>query len=1121
MGSLHVIVPTLVIITVLIIIYSYLSQRKTAEGFNGEPEDLQPKVDALHNDIKKNYVIDTELAKAVNTNKLETNHGIISNVKAEKATITNATVAPFSLRDKQFVSFEDTAFPSTMIEARRLDTNTGEPTDRYGIGMPNANSIKMYAYEDNPNASVGMSINNKDVLIAKKNGRSYYVDAKGHLSSKDLVLGQQFQLRNNPKDDWLRVSDAQKPSDYKNVAMGKIWVSRNAHIGGNGHFMKDLTVGGKLSVGSDAYIEDAIATQTDGTICIGEACLNKDDMIHIKARKPGPEGPQGERGFDGVQGLTGLKGPEGEMGKEGPPGPDGKRGEKGLRGAMGIPGPVGNRGPEGPMGAMGPAGAPGPLSPAALNPNFIDVKVKGRSVLANVDTETRDGNVFLKLSYANGTSDNIKVQEKAVDSVWVEGDKLVVHYYDGSFQKFQLPQLPSAPPVPGPPGPMGNQGAQGNQDLLSESKVYSRIKANQICVTEQDCFNVVDIIGAFRPVDCQYSTWIPSTKCDKECGGGKQKWVRQITQNAMNGGVACKEPLEKEEACNVQACPPVDCKTEVDLANCKYDCNTNTRICGLKVTQQPMYGGKACPNPLTTSLPMSNDELKQYCKQDCEYDVVNCGQCSKICGAGTQSCTINIKKPAKNGGVACPSEVKRDCNLNQCPIDCEGSWSDWSACSASCGQGTQTRKYNITRQPQYGGKACPADETQACNGLSCSGGTVLWSDTFTKGQAPTSSQANNWRNFVAQLANKNFSSVKVWGSYNNNGVTMTNPSNVNAFARAIVNNQKGFSVTENGYTWAITGVCSNNVSADTIEIQVGDSLVGNCNCTGPDSKKMTIRPLIGNYNWGGIGTETCSAPTQTMNMRFEGGQSANLFNGGPGFSCPTGNKTFTYQGQLSESSSAQALAACEACYGVGNCEHVTGDCAGHGYGKKGAYSGNVAFGYQSGCSGSAGRAWKYGSSYDTYGYWAKGGGGAYWTDTFTKGQTPTQSQVNNWNNFVAQLSNKTFNSVKIWGSANNTSATMTNPNNVNAFARAIVNSQSGFSVSENGYTWGITGVCSVNVVPKNIEIQVGNSLVGNCGCTGPDANKMTIRPLIGNENWGGIGTATCSAPTQTMHLRFD
>jgi len=50
------------------------------------------------------------------------------------------------------------------------------------------------------------------------------------------------------------------------------------------------------------------------------------------------------------------------------------------------------------------------------------------------------------------------------------------------------------------------------------------------------------------------------------------------------------------------------------------------------------------------------------------------------------------------------------------PVDCEGTYdNNWSACSNNCGSGTQTKKYNVTQQPNDMGKACLADQSQTCS----------------------------------------------------------------------------------------------------------------------------------------------------------------------------------------------------------------------------------------------------------------------------------------------------------------------------------------------------------------------------------------------------------------------
>jgi preprotein translocase subunit YajC len=55
------------------------------------------------------------------------------------------------------------------------------------------------------------------------------------------------------------------------------------------------------------------------------------------------------------------------------------------------------------------------------------------------------------------------------------------------------------------------------------------------------------------------------------------------------------------------------------------------------------------------------------------------------------------------------------------PVNCEGFYDEnWSVCSATCGGGTQTKKWNITVSPENGGDVCPPSTiTQSCNTQSC------------------------------------------------------------------------------------------------------------------------------------------------------------------------------------------------------------------------------------------------------------------------------------------------------------------------------------------------------------------------------------------------------------------
>ena len=119
---------------------------------------------------------------------------------------------------------------------------------------------------------------------------------------------------------------------------------------------------------------------------------------------------------------------------------------------------------------------------------------------------------------------------------------------------------------------------------------------------------------------------------------------------------------------------------------------------------------------------------------DIEVDCVGVwgswGACSKTCGdGGTRTRAYEVVTPAAYGGAVCKTgthtsadgEIESDvCFVKECPIDCAGSWSSWSACDKTCGGGEETRKYTVTTEVKHGGTDCPAlSEMKLCNTDAC------------------------------------------------------------------------------------------------------------------------------------------------------------------------------------------------------------------------------------------------------------------------------------------------------------------------------------------------------------------------------------------------------------------
>jgi len=103
-------------------------------------------------------------------------------------------------------------------------------------------------------------------------------------------------------------------------------------------------------------------------------------------------------------------------------------------------------------------------------------------------------------------------------------------------------------------------------------------------------------------------------------------------------------------------------------------------------------------------------------------------ECSASCGEGAKfrerSCTNPLPQ---NGGASCEAlgelSESQTCKIKECPVNGKyGAWSAYSQCSKSCGGGNQkkTRKCD-SPAPAHGGAACegPVEDERACNTNEC------------------------------------------------------------------------------------------------------------------------------------------------------------------------------------------------------------------------------------------------------------------------------------------------------------------------------------------------------------------------------------------------------------------
>lgn len=136
-----------------------------------------------------------------------------------------------------------------------------------------------------------------------------------------------------------------------------------------------------------------------------------------------------------------------------------------------------------------------------------------------------------------------------------------------------------------------------------------------------------------------------------------------------------------------------------------------------------------------------------------------------------------------------------------------------------------------------------------------------------------------------------------------------------------------------------------------------------------------------------------------------------------------------------------------------------------------------------------------------------------YSESFTQSSSYSAGspQWDNWTTFRNSLDTvaNRFTKVVVNGSNDATGRTCADPVLARQIAANLRNN-SGASITCGGYTW------RCGTVGSGVEFSVDGSLNA---CSNPG---FTVRPQIGagNSNWGGLSSATCTGPTQTMKIEF-
>ena len=200
--------------------------------------------------------------------------------------------------------------------------------------------------------------------------------------------------------------------------------------------------------------------------------------------------------------------------------------------------------------------------------------------------------------------------------------------------------------------------------------------------------------------------------------------IRVVVQEAASKGSQCPS-LAETVPCNTDACP-ADCKVSGWSAwtKCTSACGGGRKSRTRTVLAAPDAYGVQCPP--RSAVQNCNSHA---CAVDCKMSSwTQWGACSKSCGVSYKFQQHQIERMSEYGGKRCGSLIaSKKCAVPACPLDCqlEGRGT-WGVCSERCGGGVQTRALFVKQFPVGTGMACPPrnlagawTDKQACNTQAC------------------------------------------------------------------------------------------------------------------------------------------------------------------------------------------------------------------------------------------------------------------------------------------------------------------------------------------------------------------------------------------------------------------
>lgn len=269
-------------------------------------------------------------------------------------------------------------------------------------------------------------------------------------------------------------------------------------------------------------------------------------------------------------------------------------------------------------------------------------------------------------------------------------------------------------------------GQQQRNRQINNQPEGGGLKCGKNLVETQVCDN-----GPCGDNDCVWGDWSAFSACTAACGSGQSTRTREIrSKRKTPTGVGCKGNSIEEKPCKADvACQAVDC-TYGDWSRwdtCTKECGGGQqyRTRAPNVTALPSSGGAACPILPKQEVQGCNTKpcSVHRCKDTTFGRWSKWTQCTSDCMGGIKSRTRSIirgndcgKSVTGRTHEVTPCWTDKPCDL-RAAVDCKfASWTNWTACSATC-SGTQERSRTIERMGQGTGGYCvgPLRQIMSCN----------------------------------------------------------------------------------------------------------------------------------------------------------------------------------------------------------------------------------------------------------------------------------------------------------------------------------------------------------------------------------------------------------------------